>query len=594
MKLNRNKAFTLIEMLIVVVIIGIILSIVIPSVSKLLNNRSKKIYETHIELLDKEIALYLDQYKGELSNKDDSCFNINYQTLVSEGFQESEIKCKGNIIVTKANNDYENSYYLTCTDSEGNNVVDESKSVPSGCIGFNGKFKMNYKVYSDSSKTTIYDGSSYIKDAYVDFSSTSPYAPSISHYEYSINLDGNWKTITSGTNLGTIDDIKNHYGTLYVRSVDTDGNTSENVRIPLKMDNNGPTFSTSIAGTYLEKTISISNVSDKGIGKVPEFAYSFDGGNTWVNSMSYPFKQNKTVNVCVKDILENKNCKDVEITGIDDQKPTIVANNQKVYITTGTSKAIKDYFTVTYSSLGGSIKCDVDNTSELEFGLNTVTCTAIGNNTLTASASIVIAHQYNATAYCSGGRTLSNGSCTYSYTNNESKCGCSIWNSCQTSACGTTNYSCATEGCGVASYNTCQHSECGADYTRCKSWGSWTNVSCKGTSTVCNSSKGSNTASIQYQCATVSGCGTGCMLQSRSCTGRYYATCATAGCGVASYNTCPNSACGSYNNTCANANCGCKTAASCTVTENEYRYYQCVTTGNNGTTGTLNGSTCSF
>lgn len=137
MKNNKESAFTLIEMLIVVVIIGIVLSIVIASGTSLLNNRSKKAYDIHIDLVDTATKMYIDRYNGQLINDNSTCFNINYNTLLSENLlKENDIKCNGNIIITKENkNKFKSDFYLTCVD-ENDNVVNTSPEVPSGCKNF--------------------------------------------------------------------------------------------------------------------------------------------------------------------------------------------------------------------------------------------------------------------------------------------------------------------------------------------------------------------------------------------------------------------------------------------------------------------------
>ena len=678
-----SKAFTLMEMLVVIAIIGIILIIVIPSVSTVLNNRNKKLYQTHMLTVEAAAKTYVDQYEGQLVELDKECFNIDYSLLLKENLKESDIHCSGNVIINKVQGSrtYEPAYYLTCTDSNGE-IVHKGDAKPKGCKGFNGKFKMSYGIYTDSGYTSTYDGSYYVRNAYVKFESTSPYNSPISHYEYSTSLDGNWSRIDNNSNLGTNEQLKNYVGTIYIRSVDEDGNTSTNEEFKVKMDNTGPNFSTSVSGNYLVKRLNIYDVSDSGVKTLAENAYSYDGGNTWVKEMSREYIENTTLQVCSRDNLDNRTCKTVEISGIDRVAPTITAISNKVYINRGDSKNIADYFRITYSPLGGTVNCTVSNTSNLSFGINTVTCTATGVNTLQASSSIVIAHQYSATPHCSGGRTLSNGSCVYSYTNNEAKCGCSIWKSCASQAeCGVTNRTCRTESCGVASYNYCQHYLCGSHnktcsiaacgeilqsctneaicgcetykctlYKRC-SIGNIVgtcndNTECYRQSNVevnsglssCNSTcsnwcvnnhhggvkgcsvPGAVSTGRQSACGTEEVTGSACnnansktCKTAKTCTSRdcgpvSYKTCSDPGCGtendycrikecgVEQYNQCQHADCGSDINVCRNKTCGCETAASCTKTENEYRYYQCDSVGNNGSNGTLNSSTgiCSF
>ncbi len=348
--MKSKKGFTLIEMLVVIILIGIILAIVLPSVTKLSNNRSKKMYETHLDVVvESAVDLYTDQYKGELADENAECFNINYQTLLKDGLvDETDVFCDGNIIIrdNKSTNSLENSYYLTCRDSKGNEI-NKSEKVPSGCRGFNGKFKMEYAIYTDSAKTKPYDGTYYVKDAYVVFTSTSPYSFAIDHYEYSIKLDGNWKTIPSGSNLGSIADIKNLDGILNVRAVDQDNNESSSVRIPVKLDNTGPTFTTSMTGGWLEKTVTISEATDKQVGTLAELPYSFDGGQNWQKEPTKNYIENKKINICVRDSLDNKTCKDFEISGIDRVKPDAptITISDKI----GSGSWHKENFTLTLS-----------------------------------------------------------------------------------------------------------------------------------------------------------------------------------------------------------------------------------------------------
>lgn len=593
----KKQAFTLIEMLITMVIIGIILAIVLPSVSSIMNNRSKKLYKTHMQLIEQATSLYSDKYKGELLSDNTSCFLINYTSLLNDGLiKEEEIKCEGYIILNKSgsNKSLSPNYYLGCIDKD-NTKLSDIGNVPTGCKGFNGKFKMEYNLYKDSNYTIEYDGQEYVKDAYLVLNATSPYNVPISYYEYSLGLDGNWNKIESNTNLSTIDSIKNYVGNIYIRAVDQDMNISTNISIPVKMDNTGPNFTTTVTGTYLEKKITISNIKDNGINVLHENPYSFDNGKTWIKETSKKYIENTTTQVCVKDKLENVLCKEVQVKDIDRVKPTITPISDKVYINITDNKNIQDFFKITYGTKGGSVKCTVDNTNSLEFGINDVTCTAIGVNTLESSATITIAHQYNATVYCSNDRAVSGMNCVKYYSNNESKCGCSTYRSCANSACGTTNKTCENIACGVESYKSCESANCGYKTCQSKNCGPCVNrysyATAGGSSNYCPSGYDYiGPANTSNNCRKLEGC--------------YYQTCATAACGsktcvdsscgVEKYKSCQTSACGSYNNTCRTSACGCETANSCNAVENEYRTLKCESTGNNGTTGSLSGTLCKF
>lgn len=138
-RLNK-QAFTLIEMLVVVIIIGVVLAIAIPAVSNLINNNENRMYNTHLEIIDQKTKLFIDQHKGELQNISATCFQVNYRTLVEQEFiVESDVHCTGTIIINKSGNNknFSSKYYLSCTDKKGNSLNDVD-SVPTGCTLFTG------------------------------------------------------------------------------------------------------------------------------------------------------------------------------------------------------------------------------------------------------------------------------------------------------------------------------------------------------------------------------------------------------------------------------------------------------------------------
>lgn len=132
------KAFTLIEMLVVVIIIGIILAIAIPSVRNITNQNKNKIYRTHMDIVEAKTKLLIDQYKGELLSKKENCFEINYQELLKNNWiTEQGVFCNGSIIVTKSGNqkNFSIDYYLNCVDTN-NHDLNETTTTPSGCAAF--------------------------------------------------------------------------------------------------------------------------------------------------------------------------------------------------------------------------------------------------------------------------------------------------------------------------------------------------------------------------------------------------------------------------------------------------------------------------
>lgn len=458
-------------------------------------------------------------------------------------------------------------------------VVDTAKpDVPQVVLKYDDK---NGKVYRGG----WYSGDIYAEFKSTDYSKEGVTGSGIDNYqikkadasdtEYVILKDKNNK------NVNYYLYTENGEQSYYVRSVDKSRNISDSNTYSLKIDKVIPTCSLEVVnGTLGSNEWYISNVTvgfketDGTVSDIFASNISIKDNSTNKSTITTSITTNGTFVVTGTVTDEAGNIGVCKLNVKEDKvKPTIVAKSAKNYITLGQSKNITDYFTIVFSPYSGTgtTVCKVGDTTvtninQLEFGTNTITCTLTGVNGLTASASTVIAHQYAATAYCNGGRTLSGGNCTYYYSNNESQCGCGTWNTCSNSACGAKT--CENAACGA---KTCENAACGAK--------TCTTSACGQT---CSCPPGFFEAP-----AFGNACGDGHGgAAPKTCKNN---TCANAACG---YYSCETSGCG-YKS-CATSGCGCKTANSCTKTENNYRYYRCEKTGNTGTTGSLSGSTCSF
>ena len=138
--LLNKKAFTLIEMLVVIVILGVVLAIAIPAVSSIVSSNRQDMYQVHMEIVEEKTKLFIDQHKGELRSIDATCFQVNYQTFLNQDFiTESDVHCTGSIIITKSGNgkNFSSDYYLSCVD-KNNDSIHKSTSVPTGCTVFTG------------------------------------------------------------------------------------------------------------------------------------------------------------------------------------------------------------------------------------------------------------------------------------------------------------------------------------------------------------------------------------------------------------------------------------------------------------------------
>lgn len=133
----NKKAFTLMEMLVVVILIGIILAIAIPSVSNILARRSNEMFTTHMKVVENAIKTYETKHRGEFTAG--FCYEINYETLKMEGLEEADFKCEGSIIIQKAEsgNSFTNESYLKCRNQSGEErTTSNLDTKPNSCLKF--------------------------------------------------------------------------------------------------------------------------------------------------------------------------------------------------------------------------------------------------------------------------------------------------------------------------------------------------------------------------------------------------------------------------------------------------------------------------
>ncbi len=134
----KEEAFTLVEVLVVIIILGVVLAIAIPSVSNISNNNRNRMYKVYMDVVEEQVKVLIDEHKGELINDNHNCFVLNYETLVKQKIViESDVHCDGSIIIRKSGNqrNFSSEKYLTCKDKNGD-IIHESDSVPSGCSNF--------------------------------------------------------------------------------------------------------------------------------------------------------------------------------------------------------------------------------------------------------------------------------------------------------------------------------------------------------------------------------------------------------------------------------------------------------------------------
>lgn len=264
---RKKKGFTLVELLVVIMIIGIVLGISIPAVVNLQKSQNARKFDYFLTIVKEATDLYVEQY-GKSFDETENCFDIVYDSLVEEDLiQESDITClssegqQGIVQATRipGTNNFTYEYFLTCKDQSTGEIFHESGIAPTGCKGVNGNFVVNI-----DSAVKVVDGvtSDYTFDTWtrgkviVTVSSVNPYFYDIDHYEYS--LDGSSYNRMSGNQITFESSINKK---VYFRAVDTNGNYSGDTVAVIKIDNDKPTASINLSGTKGDNDWYISNVT---------------------------------------------------------------------------------------------------------------------------------------------------------------------------------------------------------------------------------------------------------------------------------------------------------------------------------------------
>lgn len=126
----KKKGFTLVELLIVIVILGIITGISIPLIRNIREKNQNKEYSNYIESMEYSAKLYMDSHKEDLFviDGDESCAIIEYDELEKKGLLKDigidNVSCKSSntfVAVEKKGNEYIYKVSLQCT-SNGETV----------------------------------------------------------------------------------------------------------------------------------------------------------------------------------------------------------------------------------------------------------------------------------------------------------------------------------------------------------------------------------------------------------------------------------------------------------------------------------------
>lgn len=133
----NKKAFTLIELIMVIVILGVIAMIAVPTVNSIIKDSKKKAYDEQIALITDTAKTYMSKYDSETGTN--NSLKLPKDTSSSYCLTIETIKKSGLL----SNENIQNPNYVA-----GSSKVDEKTKIFNGAvkITWNGKkYKYEYK-----------------------------------------------------------------------------------------------------------------------------------------------------------------------------------------------------------------------------------------------------------------------------------------------------------------------------------------------------------------------------------------------------------------------------------------------------------------
>ena len=141
--MKNKKGFSLIELVGVIVIIGLILIVAIPAVTKLLKSNNNKEYENYLKIIKAGALRYADELKDDLGNSNNSgCITIDLNDLIEKGyikkFNDKKITCTGDIRLDNKKGNVKALVNLTCTNNKRKETFGppEEFNIDDSCIAY--------------------------------------------------------------------------------------------------------------------------------------------------------------------------------------------------------------------------------------------------------------------------------------------------------------------------------------------------------------------------------------------------------------------------------------------------------------------------
>ena len=357
-----KKAFTLVELLGVIIVLAVIALITFPIIDNSIQKSRQSALERTIENIERAAYSYSVEYDLGYSAEQQV---LELSELISKGFisKEEHInpvtdeELKGCVLYNwdETKKQYKFEYADPCEITE--TLPTMTLAYDNNYINGNGWINRNMMVSLNGTGSKFYYC---LSDSECD--------PIIEE-----NKPNGTKILTNeGTNV------------ICAKAVNSHGESDVVCTEELKIDKTPPTIgSITVNGTKgsndwytTDVSINVTNGSD-----------ALSGHDKTVSSVTEINRntQGTMVYVVTTDLAGNSATEAFNIK-VDKDYPTLIAKSGDVTIMQGDSNPTINYFTYNYSISGGSISCEPSNTNSLEGGTKTITCTAIGGNGKKVSA----------------------------------------------------------------------------------------------------------------------------------------------------------------------------------------------------------------
>ena len=137
-KKKKQKAFTLVELLVAISIVGIIVLVAIPTLNGIIEEKNKKTYQKYSDSLVSGAKLYADSYDVDLFGRHPSgCMQVDMDTLKKKNLvKDVQIKnsdCNTEdtyVIVKKVNGKYQYQQQLKCVNKNSKTLYEQKITSP--------------------------------------------------------------------------------------------------------------------------------------------------------------------------------------------------------------------------------------------------------------------------------------------------------------------------------------------------------------------------------------------------------------------------------------------------------------------------------